>query len=251
MVKDGKAVCIYANMSSEPLTVDPAADDFSVTGAAAGAPAFLCLPEVSSPGKAEKFTGGKFVLPPCGVGAVVFGVEDFSDYEKPYPQLGNLGKKYLAVVAEQARLRQGTGAAEDWFVKINIDDLPLPYESSMIVDLYDNRFQLSVIKDGKAEPAGFLAKDGFHREPPAKEDFVVNGESSGWISLRDILGSGRKELVLQSLHRGDFYYINTPFYSFMTLDFARTPGETEYTIRFMNELESDRSMLHFAVDIAE
>ena len=50
---------------------------------------------------------------------------------------------------------------------------------------------------------------------------------------------------------GDRYYINSPFYSFLILEAARRPGEPEYEIEFMNELESDRSELHFDLDFAD
>ena len=57
--------------------------------------------------------------------------------------------------------------------------------------------------------------------------------------------------MLRSLHRGDLYYVNSPFYSFVTAEIARRPEEPEYRIEFMNELESDRSELHFKLNFRD
>ena len=52
----------------------------------------------------------------------------------------------------------------------------------------------------------------------------MNGEESCWIPLREILGPGRHDLAIRSLHRGDLYYINTPFYSFLEAELAKRRG---------------------------
>ena len=68
------------------------------------------------------------------------------------------------------------------------------------------------------------------------------------IQLREIFVGGSRKLMLRSMHRGEKYYVNSPFYSFFVAEFAREPGRPEYRIEFMNELEADRSELHFDLD---
>ena len=249
MRAEKKAVCIFANLTDSPIEVDPSID-FDSAGIPAEWNKTLCLPDVQSPGKAVPFDKGTFVLAPCGTGALVFGDADFTEYEKAYPELSSAGKAYWEYVAEQRRFRQGMGTAADWFIRVCVPDLPIPYEESMIVDLYDNRFELDEIINGEYRRLGYIGKKGFQAEETKKEDFVVNGESSCWISLKNVLGPGPHDLAIRSLHRGDLHYINTPFYSFIELEVARTPESALYRINFLNELEEDRSYLHFRIQLA-
>ena len=108
--------------------------------------------------------------------------------------------------------------------------------------------QTHEIIDGKYNKLGYFAKDGFRKDPPEQKDFVMAGEESVWIPLKQLLGKGKKHLAIRSMHRGDRYYVNLPFYSFIELEVARTPGKAEYRLFFLNELEDDRSYLHFDLD---
>jgi len=249
MSAGNRHVCIFANFTDSELEIDP-----SIDRAAAGlpeGPAYLCLPTVQSPGRALPFDGKSFVLGPYGVGAVCIGEFDFSEYEKPYPPLPAPCRKHLEKVERQRRGRAGNGAAPEWFVRIRVPDLPVAYELSMMVDLYDNRFELCDVTGGENRKLGYFSLKGFQTEMPPKEDFIVNGTCSDWLPLRKIVGDGAHKLMIRSLHRGDRYYINSPFYSFLILEVARRPGEPEYEIEFMNELESDRSELHFDLNFAD
>ena len=134
---------------------------------------------------------------------------------------------------------------------MSIPDLPLSYEGSMVLDLYDNYTELCEVTEHGVEKLGYLGRSGFHRKPPPREELVVNGVDSVWIPLRKIVGGGRRKLMLRSLHRGDMYYVDSPFYSFVVLDIAREAGKPEYRIEFMNELEPERSELHFDLEFSE
>ena len=160
------------------------------------------------------------------------------------------GREYCAEIERQKLFRAGSGPAAEWFIRIHVEDLPVPYEESMIVDLYDNRFELNEVVNGEYRRLGYLGKNGFQIQKTERRDFVMNGETSGWIALRSILGSGKKHLAIRSLHRGDLYYVNTPFYSFLEVAVSRTPDQPEYTLQFMNELENDRSYLHFDLEFS-
>ena len=249
MSAGGRTVCIFANFTEAPLEVDPKID-FAAAGIEAGAQ-YLCLPDTRTPGKAVPFDGKPFTLGPYGVGAVCMGEFDFAEYEKPYPPLPEIGRKHLAKVEEQRQNRAGHGSAPEWWVRLRVPDLPIAYEASMTVDLYDNRCELCEVTADGFTKIGYLGRSGFQHEMTPREDFVVNGTESVWIPLREIVGTGARKLLLRSMHRGDRYYVNSPFYSFFILEIARKPGKPEYSIEFMNELESDRCELHFDLDFQE
>ena len=245
MIADDRAVCIFANLSGRAVAVDPAIDK-AAAGIPESWPGRLCLPDVTSPGRALPFGGEAFTLAPSGIAAVVFGEADFSAYEEAYPELSPEGREYLACVEEQRRFRCGTGAAPEWFLRLSIADMPVPYDESMTVDLYDNRFELCEVENGALRRIGFLGKNGFRKEETPREEFLMAGERSCWIPLRTHLGPGLRHLAIRSLHRGDLFYMNTPFYSFIEVEVSRAPERgAEYTISFMNDLENDRSLLHF------
>lgn len=247
MISDGKAVCIFANLTDQKKAVNGAVNT-GKAGITSDWPAYFCQPDVSAPGKVTAWEGKDFDLPPYGLAAIVWGEADFSAYEKAYQPLSPLGEKYLKYVEEQRRFRSGSGAANEWYIRLSVKDLPVPYEYSMTVDLYDNRFELHEVIEGNCCQLGYLAKDGFRREAPEQKDFVMAGEESCWIPLKAVLGQGKKHLAIRSMHRGDKYYVNLPFYSFIEVEVARTPGKAEYRLMFLNELEDDRSYLHFDLE---
>ncbi|MBQ9338580.1 MAG: hypothetical protein IJS14_14915 [Lentisphaeria bacterium] len=249
MSAGGRTVCIFANFTDAPLKVDPFID-FAAAGIRPGRQ-YLCLPTTETPGKAVPFDGGPFTLGPYGVGAVCAGEFDFAEYEKPYPQMPPESRKHLEKVEEQRQNRAGRGSAPEWWVRLSIPDLPISYEASMIIDLCDNRCELCEVTPDGPRKLGYLGRSGFREEMTPKEDFVMNGTQTVWIPLRKAVGGGRRKLLLRSMHRGERYYINSPFYSFYVLEIAREPDRPEYRIEFMNELESDRSELHFDLDFEE
>lgn len=250
MVAGNKAVCIFANFSNESRTVDARIDWDAFLSGGSSLPRTLCRPTLATPGKALPFKGDSFELEANGVAAIAIGEFSFSEYEAPYPALTPAGEKYLESVDLQRKLKESSGAADNWFIKIAVADLPYAYEPSIVVDLYDNRFELYEVIDGQYQKLGFLGKKGFQLEQTDPEDFILNGQESDWIALRDILGPGKKHLAIRSVHRGDLYYIDTPFYSFLTVAVGREAGKTEYVIEFFNELETERSLLHFSLEFA-
>ena len=249
MSAGGRTVCIFANFTDAPLKIDPFID-FAAAGIKPGS-LYLCRPTVESPGKADPFDGQPFMLGPYGVGAVCAGELDFAEYEKPYPVLAEIGRRHLAKIGEQRLNREGRGSAKEWLIRLSIPDLPISYETSMTVDLYDNRYELCEETSDGFRVLGYLGRSGFRRDMTPKDDLVINGTRSAWIPLRKIVGAGRHKLRLRSLHRGDLYYVNVPFYSFVFLEIARESDRADYCIEFMNELEPDRSELHFNLEFEE
>ena len=243
MSADGKMVCIFANFTDAPQEVDPYID--FIAAGVEPRELYLCCPTIESPGKALPFDGKPFTLGPYGVGAICSGKLDFAEYEMPYPALPEICRKHLAKVEEQRKNRAGHGSATEWFLRVRIPDLPISYEGSMIRDLYDNYCELCEKTENGERKLGYIGKSGFQREKTPKDDMIVNGTESVWIPLREIVGKGEHKLLLRSLHRGEQYYVNSPFYSFVILEIAREPGCPDYRIEFMNELEYERSELHF------
>lgn len=249
MSAEDRQVCIFANFTDSPLVVDPFID-FAAAGITPGH-LHLCLPDRKTPGKAQPFDGKPFTLGPYGVGAVCAGDFDFAEYERPYPALPEICRKHLAKVEEQRLNRIGHGRSREWWLRLSIPDLPASYEPSMTLDLYDNFCELCELTENGIEKLGYLGRSGFRREPTPKDDMIANGTESVWIPLREIVGGGRRKLLIRSLHRGEQYYVNTPFYSFVVLDIGREAGKSEYRIEFMNELEPERSELHFDLEFGE
>lgn len=245
MSAGGKMVCIFANFTDSPRAIDPYID-FAAAGISPGV-LHLCLPDRETPGKVQVFDGKPFTLGPYGVGAVCSGELDFAEYEKPYPALPPECRTHLAKVEEQRKNRAGQAPSPEWFLRVSIPDLPIAYEASMVLDLYDNYCEFCEEAVNGEKKLGYIGKSGFRREMPPKEDMVVNGTGSVWIPLREIVGAGRHKLLLRSLHRGETC-AKVPFYSFVVLEIAREAGKAEYRIEFMNELEAERSELHFELN---
>ena len=243
---DERAVVIYGNFAKVPVKVDPSVNWEKTGFKAEGKKLTLCID-----GKATAFDGKTpFEIPALGVAAICVGEADFAAYERPCPAVCEEGKKYLEKVKEQEMFRKCPEEAENYFLRIKVPDIAITYENSMVLDLYDNRFVLGEVReDGSFQKLGYLGIHGFQKEETKQEEFVMNGMESPWIDLKAILGSGTKNLAVWSLHRGDLYYVNTPFYSFIQAELGKEKGKADYMIQFMNELEDDRAFLHFTVKI--
>ncbi len=240
-----RAVCIYGNFSKEPQKVDTSINWEKTTFDSANKKITLCMN-----GQAVPFDGDSFEIPPLGVAAIVLGEADFASYMRPFPKQSDKAKKYLSKVAEQKRLRACPIEAENYFMRVSVADIAITYENSMVLDLYDNRFVLGEVQnDGTFKTLGYIGKNGFQKEETKQEDFVTNGMQSQWIDLKEVCGSGTKKLAILSLHRGDLYYVNVPFYSFVEVELGTKKGEADYKLEFMNELENDRSFINFTVKI--
>jgi len=239
-----RAVCVYANFSDEKITVDPSIAWEKTGFQTAGKKTMLC-----KDGNVETLSGN-FELEPKAVAAVCAGDADFAAYQTGFPSLCRRGKEYLEEIEMQKQYRACPEFAENWYMHLIVPDIPITYENSMTLDLYDNRFILGTVNEnGDFNKLGYIGLHGFSKEEICKEEMVMNGQESPWIDLREICGKGISRLAILSLHRGDMYYVNSPFYSFCEVEFGKTPGKPEYKILFKNELEDDRAFLHFNVKI--
>ena len=227
MISGGKAVCIFANFTDQPLTVIPQIN-WKKTSFIPKGKLVLCQPDTVTPGKAEKFTGKSFTLKPYGVAALCSGKIDYSEYEKPYPELTAEGKEYLAEIEKQRLLREPSEKA-DWFIRSESpkSETQNSYEESLIADLHNNRVMLGKFEDGK-----FVEITELKKESP-------------WVRMKPLLGGGVHKLAVRTFHLPD----NEPFYSFIKVQLSKDGKDVTRDIIYLNDLESDRSCINFMVDI--
>ena len=227
MISGKKAVCIFANFTGENLTFLPEIN-WKKIRFSPGKKVYLCLPDIQSPGKAQLYRNKPITLPAWGVGAIVCGITDFSEFEKPYPALCGTSLNYLKEVDEQRKMRLGDIPGK-WKIRLV---LPLKvsvntYEESLIADLYNTCYYL-VKNDEKFSRIFALDKD------------------SGWVDIETLTGKGKHRLGVRSFYVPD----GEPFYSFVKVLLKEEEKNLEYELLFRNELEDDRSCLTFDVTIS-
>jgi hypothetical protein len=105
----------------------------------------------------------------------------------------------------------------------------------MLLDLYDNdSFVVEFDENGNCrELVKILRADG---------KSLFSGDVSTPIDLKKLLPPGRHHLGVKATHCGEV------FYSFFYAELANGKGDS-YKIVFRNELEPDRTYLHFNVII--
>jgi hypothetical protein len=91
---------------------------------------------------------------------------------------------------------------------------------------------------------GWISGSGFSKYKPLPDDYIWPGHSSLPVNLNQILPSGINQIGLMSIHAMG------PFYSFANVSLAPSRDMAgAYSIKFMNELEPDRSCIRFQVNI--
>ena len=117
---------------------------------------------------------------------------------------------------------------------------PASYETSLVEDLRDVRHELiEFLADGTVRSLGFLGRRALTSAP--EDDYIrLAGEKSARLALLPLLGTGFHRLAIRSRHQGE------PFYSWITATLDNG-GSEHFRILFRNELETDRSCLHFSV----
>lgn len=152
------------------------------------------------------------------------------------------GSKYrelLEIQRENRNIR-----TENCILKVFLPSRITSHEQSLWDDLYNLVFRLRErLKDGSFRTLGYLSRKGLSPELPSEKDRLHPGEISAPVELKKILGGGLHELQIDSEHLGE------PFYSFVTADLSC--GGQERRIEFMNELEPDRSILHWTIEFGK
>jgi len=167
-------------------------------------------------------------------------------FRKPYPTPGPAERAYDAEIEALRKARFEPSPRKHLFVRLAMPQLPIVWEDSIWWDTYDNWNELvQVGSTGERELLGYVSARGLVQAKPEKTDYLWPGTTTPWIALHELLPAGRHELAVYTVHHGE------PFYSFVRAEFTSDPaaGSDRYTIRFANELDSDRSRLTFAVHL--
>jgi hypothetical protein len=172
-----------------------------------------------------------------------------AEYRRPAPELGVKGRAYLAEVADQRRLREDPPVWENIHLFLSVPPSPpATYEESLIVDLYNNTFELIEIEaDGTLRPIAWIDKRGAVREP-SPEAQLAAGDCSPPVELAGLLPPGVRRLAVRSLHLGE------EFYSFcqVTLSPTSDPDDRRaYRLEFFNDLEPNRARITFLCRLPE
>ncbi|MPM84889.1 hypothetical protein SDC9_131965 [bioreactor metagenome] len=161
--------------------------------------------------------------------------------QHPLPEVlpTKAGSKYLQLLEIQRQNRNIR--TKNCILKVFLPSRITSHEQSLWDDLYNLVFRLRKrLKGGSFQTLGYLSRKGLSPDLPSEEDRLHPGESSMPVDLKKILGGGLHELQIDSEHLGE------PFYSFVTADLS-CDGQ-ERRIEFMNEVEPDRSILHWAIE---
>lgn len=234
-----KALYIIGNFASETRTFDVTPQWANSGFSPSGKKCFLLTPDTGSPGKARLYTEEKLsvTLKSNGIAGFFFTTQeaDFSEYMRPYHKVCDSGVQYLEEVAEQKRFREEPPL---WDKTILTVRLPAPrraagYEDSLLLDLFDNDSYLV-----KFAPDGTFTKLAKIVREDGKSLFT--GDESIPIVLNDLLPAGEHFLAIYATYHG------TAFYSFFDAVVSNGEGES-YTLLYRNDLEKDRSFIHFKV----
>ena len=198
----------------------------------------------------ETITLGNF-----GVGGILFTAPELSaqamldNYLSSEAPLSETGKKYLARVESQRKLRENPPVWPETFLTVEVPEIsPTPYEDSMTVDLYNNSFALGYFDaDGKFNHLCWIDRNGVNSEHIGKDNLFA-GDKSPVVRLNDFGLKGKVKMALYSTHAsGDM-----PFYSFCYAHLAKDAnGSESYRLEFLNDLEPDRAYIKFYCNFPE
>ena len=246
------ALAIFSNFKNETRDVDTTINFARANMDIAGYNVNILL---NNEAESSAILPEKLTLAPYGVCGILFTAPQLDaatvmhDYLAQEPALSESGKKYLARVAEQKKLREEPQNWQKTYLQIEIPEIsPTPYEDSMTVDLYNNSFQLGVIADdGSFKPLCWIDRNGVNAEHDGKQNLFA-GEKSPVICLNDFKFKGKVKLAVYSTHAsGDM-----PFYSFCYLNISgNADGSNAYRLEFLNDLEPDRAYIKFYCNFPE
>ena len=185
-------------------------------------------------GRAVPWNGGEIELPGFGVAGILSGgsAGDLEEYERPYPELTEAGRRSLKEIERQKKLRENPPSWNHVGIRVR---LPLrqngaPYEESLIYDLYSGEnFLYEITPDGEKKLLSGIGAIG-----PGRREFTLD--------LTKMLSPGKHSLALQCLYQGQ------PFYSLTEVCvFDMDAPEKNYVVEFSNALDPDRSVLSWEV----
>ncbi len=235
-----RALYIISNFSDRSMEFDVTPEWSRIDFDPAGKRCVLLAPQIDSPGVEKIYTSEKLTVTLAGESCAAFYFDcndtDFADFRKEYHVPCASGREFLAHQQEQKYLRENPPfRGEVIFTAAIPPQTAFGYEDSMLLDLYDNdSFLVEFNADGTFRKlAKLLRQDG---------KSLFSGDESQPIDLKKLLAPGLHHLAIYATHCGE------PFYSFFSARISNGKGES-YEIVFRNELEPDRTFLHFDIII--
>ena len=163
----------------------------------------------------------------------------------PVPGASPSGEAYRKSVAEQKRARENPPECRKCVIEVAMPSRITSHEQCLWEDLYDITAVLrEACPDGTVRNLGYVSKRGLESSPPAEASRLRPGTVSEGIPLHEHLGAGTHCLELYSEHLGE------PFYSFLNVRCIEDGKETRI-IDFRNELEDDRAILHWKINLKQ
>ena len=253
---DGTRLLIAANVSAEPRKLSVRVNWRAAGGAPGAGDTVLRLNPHSDPPAAERTAlpdAFEAAVPGHGLSAWLLTPKPadwaaaVKSFREAYPKPDAADRAYEQEIESLRKARFEPVPRRKLFMRLSVTSLPVAWEDSIWWDLYENWNEFVRLgPKGGHERLGFISAKGFVAQKPERADYLWPGVKTPWIALHDLLPAGRHDLAVYTLHYGE------PFYSFVRADFTTDPATEadRFTIRFANELDSDRSRLSFAVHLA-
>lgn len=213
---------------------------------------FMLFSDQSGPSYAKKESAGIFSmkLPAFGVGALLICEENskwqlrLEQFAKPYPLADEADLAYKKQVEDMDRLRFSPAQSKELYLRVHIPSQDLGWEDSIWWDLYNTSYTLYMTpKHDERQKIGYIGLNGFMQEKPKENEYLWPGHETPWIALHELLPRGVTLVELRADHFGE------DFYSFVIAELSDESKKDIRTLKFMNELESDRSRLTFKIHL--
>lgn len=246
------ALLVIANFASEKQAfscqIDWTSLDFSPSE-----DVVLLRPEQSSPGTAVPYRSDKeygLELKGMGCAAFLFGRQDaIPEFERPYPADSAECLEYFRRISFQKQLRQPHHPnASSLYCKVRMPPAQVP--CICVMPFYAVEHEIGTLDAaGAFHSLGYITRDGVQSEKPIEEQWLWASNESPWISLNELYPAGGK--VCFAI-RSYALELKCYFHSFAEVLLAdNRDGRNAETIVFMNDVEPDRSMIHFSVCLPE
>lgn len=158
-------------------------------------------------------------------------------------ELATSGKKYLQVVDKQRKLREKPEKCNKCTIEVKMPSRITSHEQSLWDDLYNVNIYLREVKPNhEICVLGAISLNGLEEKIPDQKNRLRPGTISKEIALEKLLPPGRHTLELYSEHQGE------AFYSFVSVRIMFDDIKSD-EIFFRNEVETDRAIIHWNVDL--
>ena len=194
-----------------------------------------------------------FTLPAFGVVGVLQCRDNgkwqqrLAEFAKPYPEKTARDMEYDRGVQAMRKLRFDTLEGKQISIQMHIPFSNPTWEKPLWDDLYETTLYrlFATSADGEKRDLGYLSKAGLTREIPSLKDRPWPTESSPWISLHTLLPAGQWDMEIHG------YRVDQDYYSLAQVNVKTQPEGEPVVLRYLGELDEDRSRLTFRINLQE